>query len=237
MMRCVAIDDELLALELLADNIRQVPYLQLMGKYSNTLQAIPFMQQERVDLLFLDIMMPGMTGLQFLRSLSEKPIVILITAYDRYALDGFELDVVDYLLKPVALDRFVKACNKAYELFQARSRPAEAPVYKHPGYIFVSSDYNLLKVNLPEVVWIEGLKDYIRIHLHHLQKPVVTRMNLKTIEEDLPSSDFIRIHKSYIVSIRHITAVRGNSVFLGSKQLPVGNNYRAGLAALTGRLE
>jgi DNA-binding LytR/AlgR family response regulator len=237
MMRCVAIDDELLALELLADNIRQVPYLQLMGKYSNTLQAIPFMQQERVDLLFLDIMMPGMTGLQFLRSLAEKPIVILITAYDRYALDGFELDVVDYLLKPVALDRFVKGCNKAYELFQARNRPAESTVYKHPGYIFVSSDYNRLKINLPEVVWIEGLKDYIRIHLHHLQKPVVTRMNLKTFEEDLPSSDFIRIHKSYIVSIRHITAVRGNSVFLGSKELPVGNNYRAGLAALTGRLE
>lgn len=234
-MRCIAIDDEPLALELLADNIRQVPYLQLVGKFSNTLEATAFLRQEQVDLLFLDVQMPGMTGLQFLRSLRQRPIVILITAYERYALDGFELDVVDYLLKPAALDRFVRACNKAHELFQVRHTPAAQPSSSYPGYIFVSSDYSLVKVNLPDIVWIEGLKDYIRIHLGDSLKPVVTRMNMKTLEEQLPAGDFIRIHKSYIVSIHHISAIRKNSIFLGEQELPVGSNYRAGLHTLTGR--
>jgi DNA-binding LytR/AlgR family response regulator len=237
MMRCIAIDDEPLALELLADNIRQVPYLQLVGKFSNTLEATAFLRQEQVDLLFLDVQMPGMTGLQFLRSLRERPIVILITAYERYALDGFELDVVDYLLKPAALDRFVRACNKAHELFQVRHTPATQPSSSYPGYIFVSSDYSLVKVNLPDIVWIEGLKDYIRIHLGDSLKPVVTRMNMKTFEEQLPAGEFIRIHKSYIVSIHHISAIRKNSIFLGKQELPVGSNYRAGLDTLTGRQE
>ncbi|MDR3711204.1 MAG: LytTR family DNA-binding domain-containing protein [Puia sp.] len=236
MMRCIAIDDEPLALELLADNIRQVPYLQLVGKFLNTLEATPFMQREPVDLLFLDIQMPGMTGLQFLRSLPQRPIVILITAYERYALDGFELDVVDYLVKPVALDRFVRACNKAFELFQVRTLPA-AQASSHPGYIFVNSEYSLVKVNLPDIVWIEGLKDYIRIRLENSQKPIVTRMNMKTLEEQLPAGEFIRVHKSYIVSIRHITAIRKNGIFIGNQELPVGSNYRTGLDALTGRGE
>lgn len=236
-MRCIAIDDEPLALDLLVDNIGQVPYLQLAGKFSNTLQAIPFIQQEKVDLLFLDIQMPGMTGLQLLKSLPEKPIVILITAYEKYALDGFDLDVADYLLKPVAIDRFVKACNKARELFHVRLRHPGTPASLHPGYIFVPSDYSLVKINLPDIVWIEGLKDYIRIHLEGRQKPIVTRMNMKTFEDQLPATEFIRIHKSYMVSVRHITAIRKNVIFILDKELPIGSNYRNGLVILTGRQE
>ena len=236
-MRCIAVDDEPLALDLLTDNIGQVPWMQLAGKFSNTFQASSFLQQNCVDLIFLDIQMPGMTGLQFLRSLPERPIVILITAYEKYALDGFDLDVVDYLLKPVLLDRFVKACNKAHELFLLRKKPAGTPAFLHPGYIFVPSDYSLVKINLPDIVWVEGLKDYIRIHLQQVKKPVVSRMNMKTLEEQLPSAEFIRVHKSYIVSVRHITAVRKSSIFIGGQELPVGNNYRNGLVLLTGRQE
>jgi len=236
-MRCIAVDDEPLALELLADNICQVPWLELAGKFSNTLQAATFLQDNTVDLLFLDIQIPGMTGLQFLRSLRETPMAILITAYEKYALDGFDLDVVDYLLKPVSLDRFVKACSKAHELFQARRRPAETAPLPHPGFIFIPCDYSLIKANLRNIVWIEGLKDYVRIHLKQVQKPIVTRMTLKTLEDQLPSTEFIRIHKSYIISVHHMTSIRKNSLFIGERELPIGHNYRNRLILLTGRQE
>lgn len=237
LMRCIAIDDEPLALDLLEDNIRRIPYLQLTARCTNALEAIAILQERPVDLLFLDIQMPGLTGLQFIRSLADRPMVILITAYEKYALDGFELDVIDYLVKPVAADRFLKACNKALELYQLKARDKEAGSAVHPDYFFVNVEYSLLKINTPDIVWIEGLKDYIRIHLKEPLKPVVTRMNLKDIEEQLPPSRFLRIHKSYILSIQYITAVRKNSVFIGKMELPVGDIYRDRLAALTGRAD
>jgi two-component system LytT family response regulator len=235
MMRCIAIDDEPLALDLLEDNIRHIPYLQLTAKCTNALEAIAILQNGPVDLLFLDIQMPGLTGLQFIRSLADRPMVILITAYEKYALDGFELDVIDYLVKPVAADRFLKACNKALELYHLREKDKETGSAVHPEYLFVNVEYSLLKINTPDIVWIEGLKDYIRIHLKEPLKPVVTRMNLKDLEEQLPPSRFLRIHKSYILSIQYITAVRKSSVFIGAMELPVGDVYRDRIAALTGR--
>ena len=237
MIRCIAIDDEPLALELLEDNIRQIPYLQLTAKCTNALEAIAALQESPADLLFLVIQMPGLTGLQLIRSLADRPMVILITAYEKYALDGFELDVVDYLVKPVAPDRFLKACNKALELHQLRAKDKETGSAVHPDYFFVNADYSLLKINTPEVMWIEGLKDYIRIHLKEPLKPVVTRMNLKDIEEQLPPARFVRIHKSYIVSIQYITSIRKSSVFVGAMEFPVGDIYRDRLTALTGRAD
>ena len=234
MLRCIAVDDEPLALELLEDNISKVPYLQLVATCNNAMEAMKILQQESVDLIFLDIQMPGLTGLQFIQSMTEKPMIILITAYEKYALEGFNLDVTDYLVKPVSLDRFVKACNKAKELYELKNRTnKEAP--SNPGYFFVNVDYSLLKVNFNDIKYIEGLKDYIKIHLKSTPRAIITRMAMKTIEEELPVTKFLRIHKSYIISLEHITAIRKNSVFIDEMELPVGENFRGAVLNLTGR--
>ena len=241
MIRCLAIDDEPLALELLEDNISKVPYLELVASCSNPMEAINVLNEQAIDLVFMDIQMPGLTGIQFIQSLSKKPMFILITAYEKYALEGYTLDVVDYLVKPVPLDRFVKACSKALELFQLKKAtqapvPASTVPTQHPGYIFVNVDYSLLKVVLSDIMWIEGLKDYVKIHLKSApNKPVVPRMSMKTIEEELPSSDFIRVHKSFIVPKQQITAIRKNSVFIGNMEIPVSDIYRDAVLAMTGK--
>lgn len=226
MLRCLAIDDEPLALELLEDNISQVPYLKLEGKCSNAFEALKFLQEHTVDLIFLDIQMPGLTGLQFIQSLTHRPMTILITAYEKFALEGFNLDVIDYLVKPVPLDRFIKACNKAWELFNLRLKRAENSSSDEPEFLFVNVEYSLLKVEFADIQWIEGLKDYIRIYLKSSSKPVITRMSMKAIEEELPSSKFIRVHKSFIVSVSAITSVRKNSIFIGVEEIPIGDNYK-----------
>ena len=236
MLRCIAIDDEPLALELLEDNISKVPFLKLVASCENPLEAMKVMQEHSVDLVFLDIQMPGLTGLQFIQSLAQKPLFILITAYEKYALEGFNLDVVDYLVKPVALERFIKASNKALELHQLKNKSANASASPPADYIFVNSDYSLLKVVVADITWVEGYKDYIKIHLRNATSPIVTRMSMKTVEELLPAATFIRIHKSYIVSIASITAIRKNSVFLGKLELTVGDNYRDSLQNLTGKI-
>ena len=234
MLRCIAVDDEPLALELLEDNISKVPYLQLVAKCSNAMEAMKVLQQQPADLIFLDIQMPGLTGLQFIQSMTEKPMIILITAYEKYALEGFNLDVTDYLVKPVSLDRFVKACNKAKELYELKNRPNK-DASSNPDYFFVNVDYSLLKINFNDIRYIEGLKDYIKIHLKSSPRAIITRMAMKAIEEELPVAKFLRIHKSYIVSLEHITAIRKNSVFLDEMELPVGENFREAVLNLTGR--
>ena len=234
MLRCIAVDDEPLALELLEDNISKVPYLQLVAKCSNAMEAMKVLQQQPADLIFLDIQMPGLTGLQFIQSMTEKPMIILITAYEKYALEGFNLDVTDYLVKPVSLDRFVKACNKAKELYELKNRPNK-DASSNPDYFFVNVDYSLLKINFNDIRYVEGLKDYIKIHLKSSSRAIITRMAMKAIEEELPVAKFLRIHKSYIVSLEHITAIRKNSVFLDEMELPVGENFREAVLNLTGR--
>ncbi|MCW3089653.1 MAG: DNA-binding response regulator [Ferruginibacter sp.] len=236
MIRCIAIDDEPLALELLEDNISKLPYLQLIASCDNALEAMKVMEQEKVDLIFLDIQMPGLTGLQFIQSMTVKPMIILITAYEKFALDGFNLDVTDYLLKPVSVDRFIKACNKAKELFDLRQAPKETISSNDTGYFFVHVDYSMVKITTNDIIYIEGLKDYIKIHLKSSQKPVVTRMPMKTIEDQLQASAFLRIHKSYIIGIAFITAVRKSSVFIGAIELPVSDNYKDAISLLTGKL-
>ena len=234
MLRCIAIDDEELALELLEDNIRKVPFLHLVASFSNPLEAMKVLQEEQIDLVFLDIQMPGITGLQFIKSLPSQSMFILITAYEKYALEGFNLNVVDYLLKPVELDRFIKACNKAFELQQLKTnqkltgKPAA-------DYFFVNVEYSLVKVMKNDIRWIEGYKDYIKIHLKGTPKPVITRMSVKSIEDQLGTGDFIRIHKSYIVSLASITSVRKSSVFIDSTELPLSDNYRDNFLTAIGR--
>lgn len=232
MLRCIAVDDEDLALELLEDNIRQVPFLQLVAACSNPMDAIKILQEQPVDLVFLDIQMPGITGLQLVQSSPAPCMFIFITAYEKYALEGYNLNVVDYLVKPVEISRFIKACNKAYELHRLKQKD---PVAKETGagYFFVNSDYSLVKVLHADVVWIEGLKDYVKIHLHSTGKPMVTRMSMKTLEEQLPPALFMRIHKSYIVSKSFITAIRKNSLMIQNQELPVGESYKDAVDAFT----
>lgn len=233
MLKCLAIDDEPLALELLEDNISKVPYLQLISGCNNPLQAMQILQNEEVDLIFLDIQMPGLTGLQFIKTIQDKPMFILITAYEKYALEGYDLDVVDYLVKPVSLERFIKACNKAWELYQLKTKKFSAG--EQPNYFFINADYSLVKVIFTDIMWIEGLKDYLKIHLKSTSKPLVARITMKLIEEQLPANMFTRVQKSFIISKEHITSIRKNSVFINDIEIPVGDNYKNAIASLTGK--
>ena len=237
MINCIAVDDEPLALDLLEDNISKVPFLKLVAKCENAMEAINVLQKEHVDLIFLDIQMPGLTGLQFIQSLTQKPMIILITAYEKHALEAFNLDVIDYLVKPVSLDRFVRACNKAKDLYQLRMKNKEGGETRtgKADYFFVNVDYSLLKVTFNDIRFIEGLKDYVKIHLKSTTKPIVTRMSMKSMEEELPTSSFFRVHKSFIVSRDHITAIRKNSIFIDTMEIPVSENYRDTLASLVGK--
>ena len=229
MLRCIAIDDEELALELLEDNIKKVPYLHLVASCSNAFEAMKVLQEQPVDLIFSDIQMPGLTGLQFIQSVPQGSMFILVTAYEKYALEGFNLNVIDYLVKPVPLDRFIKACNKAWEWHNLKNKPSELTKAEPVDYFFINVDYSLLKVAFADIVWIEGLKDYVKIYLKSTDKPLVARLSMKTLEEQLPPASFLRIHKSYIISKASITAVRKNSVFIKTTELPIGENYKEGV--------
>ncbi|HEX5150369.1 MAG TPA: LytTR family DNA-binding domain-containing protein [Parafilimonas sp.] len=233
MLNCIAIDDEPLALELLEDNISTVPFLKLVASCSNPIEAMKILQHEPVDLIFLDIQMPGLTGLQFIKTIQVKPMFILITAYEKYALEGYELDVVDYLVKPVSLERFIKACNKAWELHQLKIKNQAGT--EAPSYFFINADYSLVKVVFSDIMWVEGLKDYLKIHLKSTTKPLVARMTMKAIEEQLPPAMFVRVQKSFIISKNYVTSVRKNSVFINDIEIPVGDNYKDAIVAITGK--
>ena len=234
MINCMAVDDEKPALELLADNISKLSYLNLVAKCRNAMEAMEVIRQQHIDLIFLDVQMPGITGLQFVQTMSVKPMVIFITAYEKYALDGFNLDVTDYLLKPVALDRFIKACNKAYDLFLLHNKTALDIVQPSCDHLFVNVDYSFIKLEINDILFIEASKDHIRIYLQSGTLPVVTRMSMKLVEDRLPAGKFIRIHKSYIVAVRYISVIRKDTIALPSVELPLGVNYRENIRLLTG---
>lgn len=224
MIRCIVVDDEQLVRDLLEDNIRQIPYLQLAGSCKNALEATEVLQKEQVDLIFLDIQMSRLNGLQFLRTLTDPPLVILVTAYEKYAVEGFDLNVVDYVLKPFSFERFLKACNRARELWQLKQGKAAAT--GEGKDFFVNVEYTQVKIVVEDITYVEGLKDYIKIHLSSSPRPVLTRMTMKAIEEKLPSGAFIRTHKSYLVATRKITTVKRDFVCIGAQEIPVGDSFK-----------
>ncbi|MGZ3845679.1 MAG: LytR/AlgR family response regulator transcription factor [Flavisolibacter sp.] len=232
MMQCIAVDDEPLALKLLQDNISKLPYLKLVASCSDAFAAMKALEENTVDLVFIDIQMPGLTGLQWIGSLEVKPLVIFITAYKQYALESYDLAVVDYLVKPVSLERFIKACNRAKELHELKQSKHQLPVAS-PDYFFLPVEYSQVKVIFDDIVWIEGLRDYVKVNLKSTRKPLIVRTSLKAIEQDLPAARFIRIHKSYLVAIGEITAVRKNSIFIKDMELPIGETYRDTVEKLT----
>jgi DNA-binding LytR/AlgR family response regulator len=226
MMNCIAVDDEPLALKLLQDNISKVRYLNLVAACTDAFQAISVLQDHSIDLIFIDIQMPGLSGLQFIGSLANKPLVIFITAYKQYALESYDLAVVDYLVKPVSLERFIKACNKAKEMHELKSLRHQVKNLSSNDFIFVNVDYSQVKVMVNDIVYIEGLRDYLKIHLKSTKKPLIVRASLKSMEPELPAGKFIRIHKSFLISLDSITAIRRNSVFINDLELPIGETYR-----------
>ncbi len=224
---CIAIDDEPLALEQMEEFIEKVPFLRLAGLFNSGIKALDFLNEKHVDLMFLDIQMDDLTGIQLLGTIKRKPKVILTTAYDQYALKGYELEVSDYLLKPISFERFLKAVNKVFDELTHKAPPPgqyAMPVKQAPDFMFVRADYKMVKVNFADILYIEGLKDYLKIVLHG--RNIITHMSFKKIEELLPPKQFFRIHKSYIVPISQVTSIGKNSLEIGETQIPVGEYYK-----------
>lgn len=245
MIKVLIVDDEPLALDVLETYISQMPDLQLVRRCSNALEANEALKSGDIDLMFLDIQMPQLTGIDFVKSLVKPPLVVFTTAYPNYAIQGFELNALDYLLKPISLDRFMKAVNKAVEHTEMMKRespaatPATPPVGTVLGddgleFFFVKADKKLVKINFDDIVYIEGLKDYVIIRLRLGR--VITLQTMKSLEDKLPSAKFRRIHRSYIVSMDKIMAIEGNMVEVMEKDkpklLPIGKNYRDELLEL-----
>lgn len=230
MISCIAVDDEPLALSLLADNISKIGFLDLKASCDSALTANTVLQQMDIDLIFIDIQMPGITGIQFIRNMVKKPLVIIVSAYKQYALEGFELDVLDYLVKPVALDRFVKACNKAKELIELKSQK-RGPEDTATDYVFLNAGHNMVKIAFNEVLYIEGLRDYVKIHFADDRTPAIIRLTFKSIEEKWPAY-FMRIHKSFIINTKQILSVNKTTVIVAGQELPLGEAYRQSITNL-----
>lgn len=226
-LTCVIVDDEPLARNLLTEYVRKIPYLELVEVCASPLDALEVLRRQPVDLLFLDIQMPEITGLTLLKVLQQKPLVVFTTAYSEYALESYDLDVVDYLLKPISFDRFLRAVEKAN---QRKAAAAPAPVAETAGkepaspYIFVKDGTKLVKIRLSDILYVEGLKDYVALHTR--QQKIVTLQRLKNLETQLPADQFIRIHHSYIVSLEGIDSVHKDKVQVGKVFLPVSDTYR-----------
>lgn len=233
MIRCLVVDDEPLALNILEDYIAKMPFLQLVKATTNPIEALTLVQSGEADLVFLDVQMPELTGIQFLKIANGKAKVILTTAYPQYALEGYELDVVDYLLKPIAFDRFYKAVQKAQGIINPAAAtstpvPTAAPVQQQPDFlsdfIFVKTEHKIQKLYLHDILFIEGLKDYISIFTTN--ERIITLQNMKKMEDALPEKHFIRVHRSYIVSLDKIDSIERSRIFIGDKIIPVGDTYR-----------
>jgi two-component system, LytTR family, response regulator len=228
---CLIVEDEPLARNLLTEYVKKVPFLNLVKSCSNPMEALEVLRNNPVDILFLDIQMPEITGITLLKILQKKPLVILTTAYSEYALESYELDVVDYLLKPVTFDRFLKAVDKASQRLSLPAGPLPSTIVQEkktgeptPDFVFVKDGTKLVKINFEDILYVEGLKDYVTIHTK-VQK-VVSLQRLKSLEMQLPPDRFIRIHHSYIIAVKAIDAVHKGEVQIGNTMIPISDTYR-----------
>ena len=231
-INCLVIDDEELARDLLENYIGRLPHLSLLGKCRDPFEALEALSTQSVDLLFLDIQMPGMTGMEFLKTLKNKPLVIFTTAYSEFALESYNLDATDYLLKPFSFERFVQAVNKATDLLSLRKTAAGAPPQQEhitaapvaKDFILVKSEHKVHRLRYEDISYIEGMREYVAYHTPNGR--ILSLYSLKSLEEELPSDQFLRIHKSYIVAIGKVSAIEGNQVVVGKEKLPIGASYR-----------
>jgi DNA-binding LytR/AlgR family response regulator len=227
-INCLLIDDEPLALQLLEDYIQKTPYLKLAGKFEEPLQALPLLESQQVDLLFLDIKMPDISGIEFFKSLTNKPEVIFTTAYSEFAIDGFELKAIDYLLKPISFEKFMTACNRVKEYADLKNTRGT----RTRDYFFINVSHKLHKLFYDDILYLEGFKDYTKIYLASATSPLLILHNLKYFEDLFEETAFTRIHRSYIVAIRKLNTVSRKSVTIHNQTLPVSDNYRDKLFAV-----
>lgn len=227
-LNCWIVDDEPLAVSLLESYVNKVPFLKLTGKYSNALSAMKNIATERVDVLFLDIQMPEVNGMDFAHTISDYTRVVFTTAFSEYAVEGYRVNALDYLLKPFSFEEFVVAAKKAlnwFEIVNQKSIPYTDKEREKVG-IFVKSDYKYLHILYEDILYIEGLKDYVKIHTEDSLKPILSLMSLKQLEEDLPFGNFIRVHRSYIINVDKISSINKNRVVIEKKQIPIGDTYK-----------
>lgn len=220
-LKCIAIDDEPLALKLIARYVHQFPELQLMHTFEDAISGVEYLKQGTTDLLFIDINMPDITGIDLVRSLEKKPIVIFITAYKNFAFEGFELEALDYILKPIDAKRFAKAVEKAIDYYKYKYA---GPEEQQDNSLYVYSEYRMVKIRLDEIEYIESMEDYIKIHVRN-EKTILTLMPLKKVLEKLPPEKFQRIHRSFIVAVDKIKSIHNRKVQLADVELPVSESY------------
>lgn len=220
-LNCIIVDDEPLALENLTRHLSSIKYMKVIAKCKNSLIASEYLKEHKIDVIFLDIQMPGKTGVQLAKEIAKDTMIIFTTAYEKYALESYNLNAIDYILKPIDFDRLKIACDKAFELYSLKNNQK-----KESGFIMVKSEYQQFKINFSDVVYIEGLKDYVKIYCTNQVKPILSRQNLKTIESSLPNKLFYRVHKSYIVSIDKITSVNKSHLFISNKEIAIGETYK-----------
>lgn len=232
-MKCVIIDDEPLAIDVVESYVQQVGGIEIVAKCTNPLEAIILLNKHQVDLVFLDIEMPNLTGIDLVKAIDNMPQFIFTTAYPEYALDGFNLNATDYLVKPIPFHRFLKAISRAKEKYELENKVIPSPQITETAapvavdnFIFVKSEYENIKINIDTIVYLQGLKDYIKIYTSDTQKPILTLSSFKDILDKLPPSKFIRVHKSYVVSIEHIKAIQKSKILVTDMRIPVGETYK-----------
>lgn len=222
-LTCAIIDDEPLAADLLASYARKTPELHLIGTYESALTAMKVLRENPVNLLFLDIQMPELSGLEFAKILPRETRIIFTTAFDRYAIEGYKVNAIDYLLKPVSYDNFLKAVNKAVEIFATDNRQK---IMQQDRFLYVKSEYKLIQIKLDDILYVEGVKDYIKIYLADGRKPIMSLMNMKKIDDYLPRPQFMRVHRSYIVNMQHVSMIDRGRMVMGDAFIPVSESYK-----------
>ncbi|MDC8004825.1 LytTR family DNA-binding domain-containing protein [Aureisphaera galaxeae] len=237
-MKCIIIDDEPLALNVIKSYCEDIGTLEIMGTYTNAVEAMQVMQSQEVDLVFSDIEMPQINGIDFIKALDKKPLFIFTTAYPQYALEGFELNAVDYLVKPIPFSRFLKAVNRAKEMLQLKNNAKPfhnmnvSPAFgttstEKKTYMFVKSEYDNVKIEFQEIKYVQGLKDYLKIHTTRSNKPILTLMSFKEMQTHLPEEDFFRVHKSFIVNIGRIDSIQRSKIVIDDIRIPIGESYKS----------
>ena len=247
MIKCIIVEDETLAQDVIRNHLGRIDQFELVGVYRNAPEAAAALDTLEVDVMFLDIRLPGMSGLHFLRNLSDPPLVVLTTAYAEYALESYEFNVIDYLLKPISFERFAKAVNKLLDgrLYSLPGKEPSPPggnfppaAGGHPSlppgdHLFIKSNSKFFRVNFSEILYVQGMKDYLKIHTPDYT--LITHQTMNELEKTLPSRQFIRVHRSYLVAIGHIKTIYGNSIELGKVTIPIGLNYKETVMSLIGR--
>lgn len=232
---CLIADDEPMALNLIESYVLKTPFLELKAKCNSAIEAMQVLEEQKdIDLFFLDIQMPDLTGLEFSKLLPQNSRVIFTTAFDQYAIDGYKVNALDYLLKPFDYNEFLNASTKARNYFESQQSVSVSKPEKKQEFFFVKSEYKQIKINFSEILYIEGLKDYVKIYLKDNPKPILTLMSLKKLEEELPSNNFMRIHRSFIIGLDKIETIERNHIVIGKEQIAIAPNYKDSLMEYIG---